>query len=157
MVGSLVNVVVCWFPSFPVSPRFFFLKPVFTLKVGLSNTLLLLCKAGLIYRQSVTCCLWSPLPVPCALGPVLKEFTFMSFSLCLVPYTLTLGDWIFQLVLLNSYPDVLEDVMQAIVLGAWAVVHGLPHIYPLRRKVCSLFPETKNPWKTCRLQHCLLN
>lgn len=75
-----------------LSPPAFFLKPVFTLKVRLSNTPLLLWKAGLIYRQSVTCCLWSPLPVPCALGPVLKEFTFMSFSLRMVPYTLTLGD-----------------------------------------------------------------
>lgn len=65
----------------------------------------------------------------------------MSFSLLLVPCTFTLGNWIFQLVLLNLLPRCLRGYLQVIFPGAWAVFHSLPHTHPLRRKLCSLFPE----------------
>lgn len=58
------------------------------------------------------------------------EFTFMSFSLLTAPCAFTLGNCIFQLVVLNCYKDILEDAKQVSLTGAWAVF-PIPLTYTL--------------------------
>ena len=67
---------------------------------------------------------------PCALRCILKEFIFISFSLLMVPFNFTCGDWIFPLVILNFLArdgpitswqidgETLETVIDFIFLGS---------------------------------------
>ena len=85
----------------------------------------------------------------CALRPILKEFVLLLFYLLIIPCTMPLVNWIFQLVVLNFLTRCFSRWNASDPPWGGVLSFTFSPIQTLRRKVCSWCPETQNPWKTC--------